>query len=96
VGAGTIATDSSDAQEDATALGVACYTLLASTEQSVTVTHGTNTLLGEDPADLAFVRPTRRPPTPCAIPLWDGRAGDRVADAVVANYALSTVATVGA
>ena len=40
----------------------------------VTITHGTNVLLGDDPARLRDVRPPGRAPVPCAIPLWDGHA----------------------
>jgi UDP-N-acetylglucosamine 2-epimerase (non-hydrolysing) len=87
-GAGAIVTDSGTIQEESSALGVSCYTLRSSTERAITLTHGTNALLGLDPRDLADVRVASAPPTPCAIPLWDGRAGERVADGLVANYAL--------
>jgi UDP-N-acetylglucosamine 2-epimerase (non-hydrolysing) len=82
-GAGTIVTDSGGVQEEASALGVPCYTLRANTERPVTISHGTNVLLGDDPRRLREVRLSRRPPTPCAIPLWDGHAGERAADAIV-------------
>ena len=75
-------------QEEASALGVPCFTLRSSTERTITLTHGTNALLGLDPRDLADVRLAAGEPTPCAIPLCDGRAGARVAEALVANYAL--------
>ena len=87
-GAGAIVTDSGGIQEEASALGISCYTFRPNTERPVTLTHGTNLLLGEDPAEISEVRPAAHPPTPCAIPLWDGRAGERVADALVANYAM--------
>jgi UDP-N-acetylglucosamine 2-epimerase (non-hydrolysing) len=87
-GAGAIVTDASAVQEDASALGVPCYTLLATTPATVTLTHGTNILVGEDPTALAIARPFGVDPTPAAIPGWDGRAAERVADALVANYAL--------
>jgi UDP-N-acetylglucosamine 2-epimerase (non-hydrolysing) len=87
-GAGAIVTDSGGVQEEASALGVACYTFRPNTERPVTLTHGTNVLLGDDPAEIAEVRVANHPPTPCAIPLWDGRAAERVADVLVANYAL--------
>jgi len=87
-GAGTIVTDSGTVQEEASALGVACRTVRAATELTVTITHGTNVLIGQDPRDIADALPATGPRTPCSIPLWDGRAGERVAAVLVANYAL--------
>jgi UDP-N-acetylglucosamine 2-epimerase (non-hydrolysing) len=87
-GAGAIVTDSGGVQEEASALGVSCFTFRPNTERPVTLTHGTNVLLGEDPTEIADIRPVSHPPTPCAIPLWDGHAGRRVADVLVANYAM--------
>ncbi len=87
-GAGAIVTDSGGVQEEASALGVTCFTFRPNTERPVTLTHGTNVLLGEDPAEIAEVRPATHPPTPSAIPLWDGHAAERVADALEANYVL--------
>jgi UDP-N-acetylglucosamine 2-epimerase (non-hydrolysing) len=84
--AATIVTDSGGVQEEASALGVACYTLRANTERPVTITHGTNVLLGDDPSSLRHVRISRQPPTPCAIPLWDGHAAERAADAIVSAF----------
>jgi len=84
--AGTIVTDSGGVQEEASALGVACYTLRANTERPVTISHGTNVLLGDDPSSLRDVRLSRQPPTPCAIPLWDGHAAERAAAAIVTAF----------
>jgi UDP-N-acetylglucosamine 2-epimerase (non-hydrolysing) len=87
-GAGAIVTDSGGVQEESAALGVNCFTFRPNTERPVTLTHGTNVLLGDDPRELLSVRLSTFLPTPCAIPLWDGHAGERVAEILVANYAL--------
>lgn len=84
IGAGAVATDSGGVQEETSALGVACYTLRRNTERPITVTHGTNTLLGDDPDSLRDIRLGSTTPTPARIPLWDGLAGRRVADALTA------------
>jgi UDP-N-acetylglucosamine 2-epimerase (non-hydrolysing) len=90
-GAGAVVTDSGGVQEETSALGVRCYTFRPGTERPITLTHGTNVLLGDDPASLAKVELATWDPTPSAIPLWDGHAGERVADVLVTNYALSSV-----
>ncbi len=84
-GAAAVVTDSGGVQEETTALGVPCFTLRTTTERPVTVSHGTNVVLGleperllEIPGLLAGARPARVPP------LWDGHAGQRAADAVLA------------
>ncbi|HMJ34001.1 MAG TPA: UDP-N-acetylglucosamine 2-epimerase (non-hydrolyzing) [Baekduia sp.] len=91
--AGAVVTDSGGVQEETSALGVRCFTFRPNTERPVTLTHGTNTMLGDDPRDIAEVRPSRGEPTPCAISLWDGHASERVADILVARY--GDVAAIG-
>jgi UDP-N-acetylglucosamine 2-epimerase (non-hydrolysing) len=90
-GAGAVVTDSGGVQEESSALGVRCYTFRPSTERPITLTHGTNTLLGDDPSALSRVALSEWDPTPSAIPLWDGHAGQRVADILVSHYALAPV-----
>jgi UDP-N-acetylglucosamine 2-epimerase (non-hydrolysing) len=83
IGAGAIVTDSGGIQEEAAALGVPCYTLRANTERPITVTHGSNTLLGDDPVALRKVELAEagmRAAT--SIPLWDGHAGARIAQTI--------------
>jgi UDP-N-acetylglucosamine 2-epimerase (non-hydrolysing) len=89
--AAAVVTDSGTMQDEASALGVPCFTLRAVTERSVTLTHGTNALLGDDPRELADLRPRPGEPTPCAIPLWDGRAGARIAEVLRSAYAFARV-----
>lgn len=77
--AGAILTDSGGVQDEASALGVRCYTLRRATERLMTLTHGTNVLLGDDPAEIGEVRLDAHLSIPTTIPLWDGRASERVA-----------------
>jgi UDP-N-acetylglucosamine 2-epimerase (non-hydrolysing) len=75
-------TDSGGLQEESTALGVPCITLRENTERPVTVTEGTNTLVGRDPAkilaafDDIIATGGKRGRVPA---LWDGRAAERIA-----------------
>jgi UDP-N-acetylglucosamine 2-epimerase (non-hydrolysing) len=85
LGAGAVVTDSGGVQEEAAAFGVPCFTLRTTTERPITLSHGTNIILGDDPARLRQVEVAGREPVPCAVPLWDGRAGERIA-AVLAEH----------
>jgi UDP-N-acetylglucosamine 2-epimerase (non-hydrolysing) len=83
--AGAVLTDSGGIQEETTYLGIPCFTLRDNTERPITVTAGTNTLLGLDPAAIstipaALAQAPAKPPEP--PPLWDGRASERIADVV--------------
>jgi UDP-N-acetylglucosamine 2-epimerase (non-hydrolysing) len=81
-----VLTDSGGVQEETTFLGVPCFTLRDNTERPITITGGTNTLLGLDPAGIAGIIPAlaRSRPVACTPPaFWDGRAGERVADVIL-------------
>jgi UDP-N-acetylglucosamine 2-epimerase (non-hydrolysing) len=82
-----VLTDSGGLQEEATLLGVPTYTLRYSSERTTTLLHGTNLLLGDDPADIQQIQPERPSAAPAPIPLWDGRAGARIAAALMARLA---------
>jgi UDP-N-acetylglucosamine 2-epimerase (non-hydrolysing) len=94
--AGAIVTDSGGVQEEASALGVPCYTFRPNTERPVTLTHGTNVLLGEDPDEIATIRPSASDPTPCVIPHWDGHASERLAAVLAERYVAETRVEIGA
>jgi UDP-N-acetylglucosamine 2-epimerase (non-hydrolysing) len=81
-----VLTDSGGMQEETTALGIACLTLRENTERPITVSEGTNTVVGRDPArienEVDAILTTggksgRRPE------LWDGNASLRIRDVLV-------------
>lgn len=90
-GAGAVVTDAGIVQDETTALGVPCFTLRSNSERTVTVTHGTNVLLGRDARDVADLAELARERVDAAIPSWDGRAARRIARSLVATYALLPV-----
>jgi UDP-N-acetylglucosamine 2-epimerase (non-hydrolysing) len=83
-----VLTDSGGVQEETTFLGVPCLTMRENTERPVTVTEGTNRLVGLDPDRIideglkALQQPGRsqadgRRHIPA---LWDGHAAERILD----------------
>lgn len=84
--AGVVLTDSGGIQEETTVLGVPCLTLRENTERPITVTHGTNQVVGLDQARiltavdkiLAEGLPPHRIP-----PLWDGQAAQRIVEVMI-------------
>ena len=77
-----VITDSGGIQEETTYLGVPCLTLRENTERPITVSLGTNVLVGRDPkklrAELALVLAGKQKKGTIP-PLWDGHAGERIA-----------------
>ena len=77
-----VVTDSGGMQEETTALGVPCITVRENTERPITISEGTNTLIGADPARILPIveeilrnggKRGRKPA------LWDGKAAERIA-----------------
>lgn len=76
-----IFTDSGGVQEESTILGIPCLTLRDNTERPVTVTHGTNRIVGSSPEKI--LEEARRvlansQPVQIQPPLWDGKASQRI------------------
>ncbi len=89
-GARLVLTDSGGIQEETTVLGVPCLTLRDNTERPVTVSHGTNRLVGSDvetivaAANAVLDAPPSAPPA--APPLGDGAAAPRLVAALADRY----------
>ncbi|HLF84480.1 MAG TPA: UDP-N-acetylglucosamine 2-epimerase (non-hydrolyzing) [Blastocatellia bacterium] len=80
-----VLTDSGGVQEETTVLGIPCLTLRQNTERPITVTEGTNRLVGSDPDTIrreALAALERPSPAARALELWDGRAAARIVDAI--------------
>jgi UDP-N-acetylglucosamine 2-epimerase (non-hydrolysing) len=83
--AAVVITDSGGIQEETTFLGVPCLTMRENTERPVTITTGTNQLIGRDMDRLVaearrVLNGTQKPGG--IPPLWDGRAAERIADCI--------------
>jgi UDP-N-acetylglucosamine 2-epimerase (non-hydrolysing) len=81
-----VITDSGGVQEETSFLGVPCLTLRENTERPITVSQGTNQLIGRDISALkteirGILAGKRKKASP--IPLWDGHAADRIAQVVI-------------
>ena len=95
-GSAGVLTDAGGIQEETTFLGLPCFTLRASTERPITVSMGTNVLLGLAPERIAEVPSLLAAATGKQAqvpPLWDGKASERIAD-VLAAYPLEEAAVV--
>jgi UDP-N-acetylglucosamine 2-epimerase (non-hydrolysing) len=89
--AAAVLTDSGGIQEETTFLGVPCFTLRDNTERPITVELGTNVLLGLRPeriAELPQLIASAGSGAASIPPLWDGAAGERVADVVASQSAI--------
>ncbi len=85
-GAKMVLTDSGGLQEETTALGIPCLTLRENTERPITVTEGTNKVVGNDTetiiteAEVILSSGGKQGRIP---KLWDGNTALRIADVIV-------------
>ena len=80
-----VLTDSGGMQEEASILGVPCLTMRENTERPITVERGSCRLVGNDPDRIVAAFDdvmAGRWRAPEEIPLWDGRAAERIAEEV--------------
>jgi len=82
-------TDSGGLQEETTALGIPCITVRENTERPITLTEGTNVMVGRDPERIVaeadrvldgLGKVGRRPA------LWDGHAAERIVEVLERGY----------
>lgn len=80
-GASVVLTDSGGVQEETTVLGVPCITLRENTERPITITDGTNRLVGLRRSHIraAALGALGEAPVARRPPLWDGHTAERVA-----------------
>ncbi len=89
-----VLTDSGGIQEETTALGVPCLTLRENTERPITVTEGTNQLVGQDTKKIVnagreiLAGKTKRGKVPA---LWDGQAAERIVEILLHSARLQRV-----
>lgn len=78
-----VLTDSGGIQEETTALGVPCLTVRENTERPVTISEGTNLLVGTDPCKIIAAAQdivAGKAKAGRIPPLWDGHAAERIVD----------------
>ncbi|MFH1371555.1 MAG: UDP-N-acetylglucosamine 2-epimerase (non-hydrolyzing) [Planctomycetota bacterium] len=75
-----VITDSGGVQEETTVLGIPCLTVRENTERPITITEGTNMLVGTDTDRIliGFLESLRRERTYSRPHLWDGKASERI------------------
>lgn len=94
VDAQAVITDSGGVQEETTYLRVPCLTLRSTTERPITISHGSNRLVSEESVvneldDVLSGKRDDSAPLPRMPPLWDGHAGERISDVLMAWLARS-------
>jgi UDP-N-acetylglucosamine 2-epimerase (non-hydrolysing) len=89
-----VLTDSGGIQEETTILGVPCLTMRENTERPITLTRGTNRLIGVEPTRiLAVANEALDAPMPDAVmpELWDGAAAARILEVLQNTASAATV-----
>lgn len=81
-----VLTDSGGLQEETTALGIPCITLRENTERPITVSQGTNTIVGTNVKKIraCFDDIMANGGKAGRVPaLWDGHAAERIAEVII-------------
>lgn len=77
-----VLTDSGGIQEETTVLGIPCLTVRNNTERPITITRGTNRLVGTKKSKIlsGFWETVDTPVGNAQLELWDGKTGLRIAE----------------
>jgi UDP-N-acetylglucosamine 2-epimerase (non-hydrolysing) len=81
-----VLTDSGGIQEETTVLGIPCLTLRETTERPITVTNGTNFIVGtkKDNILATFEQVMNKPRLQAKLPeFWDGKASQRIVSSIL-------------
>ncbi len=80
-----VLTDSGGIQEETTILGVPCLTIRENTERPITITEGTNQLVGCEPSRIleGYRRALAEPAQQRRPKFWDGQAAQRIVDVLL-------------
>lgn len=83
-------TDSGGIQEETTILGIPCLTVRENTERPITITHGTNALVGMDTDRIvnAYRESINRKRTYTKPNLWDGKASERIVKILLHSFSI--------
>jgi len=83
-----VLTDSGGIQEETTILNIPCLTIRENTERPITITEGTNALVGIETKRIvagAMTILTEKYKEGCVPELWDGRAAERIVNIIKAH-----------
>jgi UDP-N-acetylglucosamine 2-epimerase (non-hydrolysing) len=97
-GSAGVLTDSGGIQEETTFLGLPCFTLRPNTERPITVSMGTNVILGLAPERIAEVPgliAAAQGKEASVPPLWDGKASERIVEVLARSLGGDRVEELG-
>jgi len=84
--AAIVMTDSGGIQEETSILNIPCITIRENTERPITVSHGTNQLVGTDTQRIMTATQgvlNQDSPQKTQIDLWDGKAAGRIVSIIL-------------